>query len=185
MPRRPEVALYCIFEISKVLCRPGSLEEILVTTLRVLKSFVDMDNGLISLFSEAGEVEMVLSGSSSSSDARRYFAALPQQAISQLVDTENPLVVANVGLDSTFAWDTSHLGTGGTSYCFMGVPIKDNQRVIGTLTVDRAWLKFDEEQSDDDLCILKMVADLIGQNVQRRRKIEGDRARLFEAQSRR
>jgi Nif-specific regulatory protein len=67
----------------------------------------------------------------------------------------------------------------------MGVPIKDNQRVIGTLTVDRAWLKFDEEQSDDDLCILKMVADLIGQNVQRRRKIEGDRARLFEAQSRR
>ena len=52
LPGRPEMALYGIYEISKILCGPGSLQEILVATLSVLKSFLDMGNGLIALLDE-------------------------------------------------------------------------------------------------------------------------------------
>ena len=165
LPVRPEMALYGIYEISKILCGPGSLQEILVTTLSVLKSFLDMGNGLIALLDETGRAEMVVSGSFGSAHARRYFEALPERAIGQLVVTEIPLAVADVGRDSVFRWDTSAWGPPGFSYSFMGVPIKDRDRVVGTLTIDRAWLKWGSVQVDDDLRFLKMVANLVGQTV--------------------
>ena len=36
LPGRVEMALYGIYEISKILCGPGGLHEILATTLSVL-----------------------------------------------------------------------------------------------------------------------------------------------------
>jgi Nif-specific regulatory protein len=66
----------------------------------------------------------------------------------------------------------------------MGVPIKDRDRVVGTLTIDRAWLKWGEVQVDEDLRFLKMVANLVGQTVRLHRIVTNDRARLLEEQSR-
>jgi Nif-specific regulatory protein len=103
---RSEMALYGLYEISKVLCGPGNLQEILITTLSVLESFLDMDNSLIMLPDEAGGAETVVSGLSGSTDARRYFEALPEQAIGQLITTAVPLVVTDVGRDRVFTGDT-------------------------------------------------------------------------------
>jgi Nif-specific regulatory protein len=184
LPGRPEMALYGIYEISKILCGPGSLQESLVATLSVLKSFLDMGNGLIALLDEAGDPEMVVSGSLVPVAARRYFEALPEKAIGQLVVTEIPLAVANVGQDSAFVWDTSAWGPPGLNYSFMGVPIKDRDRVIGTLTIDRAWVESGPVQVDEDLRFLKMVANLVGQTVRLHRIVTNDRTRLLEQQSR-
>jgi Nif-specific regulatory protein len=184
LPSRSEMALYGIYEISKILCGPGSLQEILVTTLSVLKSFLDLGNGLIALLDEAGEAEMVVSGSFGHAEARRYFEALPEKAIGQLVATEVPLAVENVAQDGGFAWDTSAWGPPGFNYSFMGVPIKDREHVIGTLTIDRAWVKWGGVHVDEDLRFLKMIANLIGQTVRLHRMVTNDRARLLEEQSR-
>ena len=184
MPGRSDMELYGIYEISKILCGPGSLQEILTATLSVLKSFLDMGNGLISLLDDSGEPELVMSGSFCGSQARRYFEALPERAIGQLVATEIPLAVPDVVLDNVFDWDTSAWGPPGLSYSFMGVPIKDRDRVIGTLTIDRAWVKWGGVQIDSDLRFLKMVANLIGQTVRLHRIITRDRARLLEEQTR-
>jgi Nif-specific regulatory protein len=62
-PKRMEVALYGIYEISKILCGPGDLHSILTTTLGVLKSFLDMGNGLIALLDEEGGVDMLVAAS--------------------------------------------------------------------------------------------------------------------------
>jgi Nif-specific regulatory protein len=66
----------------------------------------------------------------------------------------------------------------------MGVPIKDRDHVVGTLTIDRAWLKWGAVQVDEDLRFLKMVANLVGQTVRLHRIVTNDRARLLEEQSR-
>ena len=171
------------YEISKVLCGLGNLEEILVTALSVLESFLDMDNSLIMLLDEAGRTETVMSGSSGSTDARRYFEALPEQAIGQIIATAVPLVVTDVGQDRVFTWDTSAWGPPGFNYSFIGVPIRDQDRVIGTLTIDRVWLKWGTVQINDDLCFLKMVADLIGQTVRLHRLVARDHTWLLEGQS--
>jgi Nif-specific regulatory protein len=184
MPDRSDMELYGIYEISKILCGPGSLQEIMTATLSVLKSFLDMGNGLIALLDDAGEPELVMSGSFCGSQARRYYEALPERAIGQLIATEVPVAVPDVALDNVFDWDTSAWGPPGLNYSFMGVPIKDRDRVIGTLTIDRAWMKWGGVQIDSDLRFLKMVANLIGQTVRLHRIITRDRARLLEEQSR-
>jgi len=181
---RAEMALYGIYEISKILSGPSSLHETLVTTLSVLQSFLDMGNGLIALLDQAGEPEMVVSGSLPGDAARHYFATLPEKAIGQLVATEVPLVVENVATDTQFQWDTSDWGTPALSHSFMGVPIKDRDHVIGTLTIDRAWLEWGSVSVDQDLRFLKMVANLIGQTVRLHRMVIQDRARLMDEQNR-
>ncbi len=182
--RRSDMSLYGIYEISKILCGPGSLQEILGTTLNVLKSFLDFGNGLVVLLDEQGEPEMVVSASLGDADARRYFLALPERAIGQMVAAEMPLVVENVALDSVYAWDAAQFGPPGRSYSFLGVPIKERDRVIGTLTIDRAWERWGMVQIDEDLRFLKMVANLIGQTVRLHRIIANDRMRLMEEQTR-
>jgi Nif-specific regulatory protein len=184
LPGRPEMALYGIYEISKILCGPGNLHETLVATLSVLKSFLDMGNGLIALFDAAGEPETVVSGSLGELSARRYFNTLPERAIGQLVATQIPVAVADVAKDSVFDWDTSAWGPHGLNYSFMGVPIKDRNCVIGTLTIDRAWLEWGTVQVDEDLRFLKMVANLVGQTVRLHRIVTNDRARLLEEHNR-
>ena len=184
LPGRSDMELYGIYEISKILCGPGSLEDILFGTLSVLKSFLDMGNGLIALIDDAGEAQLVVSSSFGGGHSRQYFRALPEKAIGQLVITEIPLAVPNVALDNAFNWDTSAWGQPGQNYSFMGVPIKDRDRVVGTLTIDRAWVSRGEVQIDSDLRFLKMVANLIGQTVRLHRIITRDRARLLEEQTR-
>lgn len=184
LPGRSEMELYGIYEISKILCGPGSLQEILIATLSVLKSFLDMGNGLIALLNDDGEADLVVSGSLSGSDARSYFDALPERAIGQLVATEIPLAVGDVGRDTVFTWDTSAWGRPGQNYAFIGVPIKDRDRVAGTLTIDRTWDNPGEVRIDTDIRFLKMVANLIGQTVRLHRIITRDRARLLEEQTR-
>jgi Nif-specific regulatory protein len=183
LPGRSDMELYGIYEISKILCGPGSLEEILLATLSVLKSFLDMGNGLIALLDD-GEPDLVVSGSLCGADARSYFDGLPERAIGQLVATEIPVAVADVMADTVFEWDTSAWGPPGRNYAFIGVPIKDRDRVVGTLTIDRAWTNPGEVRIDTDIRFLKMVANLIGQTVRLHRIITRDRARLLEEQTR-
>jgi Nif-specific regulatory protein len=154
--------------------------EILFATLSVLKSFLDMGNGLIALLNEAGDADLVVSSSFCGADAKVYFEALPEKAIGQLVATEVPLAIPDVAQDAVFDWDTAAWG----HYAFMGVPVKDRDRVIGTLTIDRPWVKRREVQIDSDIRFLKMVANLVGQTVRLHRIITRDRSRLLEEQTR-
>src|SRR5664279_1387472 len=90
-PGRADLALYGIYEISKILCGPGSLHDVLTATLQVLHSFLDMTNGVIAVLDAAGEPETVVSASLDPVGARRYFAALPERVVGQIVTTEMPV----------------------------------------------------------------------------------------------
>jgi len=182
-PKRMEVALYGIYEISKILCGPGDLHSILTTTLGVLKSFLDMGNGLIALLDEEGGVDMLVAASPDT-EAKRYYDSLPEKALGQIVVTEIPLAVNNVAMDSAFAWETTSWGHQDQNFSFLGVPIKDRERVVGTLTIDRAWTERPSAHLDDDVRFLKMVANLIGQTVRLHRLVTRDRERMLEDQNR-
>ena len=183
-PRRGEMALYGIYEISKLLSGLGSLTEILGATLSVLHSFLDMSNGLVALLDGAGNPELLVAGACDAAWARAYYASLPERVVGQIVATEIPFAVGNVNLDTSFPWDTSCWGPAGHNFSFLGVPIKDRDRIAGVLTIDRAWQGHPSQQMDDDLRFLKMVANLIGQTVRLHRLVARDRERLLEDQRR-
>ena len=79
LPGRHDMALYGIYEISKILCGPGDLRGILVATLGVMSSFLDMVNGLISLPGDGGD-DMLVAGNACLG-AIRYSETLPEKVL--------------------------------------------------------------------------------------------------------
>ncbi|HET7543754.1 MAG TPA: nif-specific transcriptional activator NifA [Polyangiaceae bacterium] len=178
--RRADVALYGVYEISKLLTAPGRLEVTLGKVMHLLSSFLDMRHGLIALLGNDNGPEVVVGSGWSEATARRYFEQLPEQAIGRIVVTEMPLVVENMREDALFEnFDFSEWGP-SADVSFVGVPIKDAGRVIGTLTIDADIRTHENFGFDDDVRFLTMVANLVGQTVRLQRLIARDRERLME-----
>jgi Nif-specific regulatory protein len=180
--RSAERALYGVYEISKLLTVPERLEVTLARGLHLLSSFLDMRHALIALLQADGSVETVVGSSCTEAVARRYFDALPERAIGRIVVTQMPLVVERVQDDPLFAGSELAASTDAQDVSFIGVPIKDRGRVIGTLTIDRDQAAGDRNDYlfDDDVRFLTMVANLLGQTVRLQRLIVRDRERLME-----
>jgi Nif-specific regulatory protein len=177
--RHAEAQLYGVYEISKLLASPVRLELTLSQVVRLLSSFLDMRHGLIALLSEQGTPEMVVGSGWSEATAREYFDHLPERAIGRIVATDMPLVVRSIRDDALWEnWDFSTQGEGDVS--FVGVPIRDQGRVIGTLTIDRETRSEALLSLDQDVRFLTMVANLIGQTVRLQRLVARDRERLLE-----
>ena len=181
---RADLALYGIYEISKILCGPGSLHEVLSGTLQVLHSFLDMAHGVIAVLDSSGEPEMVVSASLDPAGARQYFDALPEKVVGQIVVTELPVVVENVTRDPAFAECNFGLWGEGQNVAFIGVPIRDRNRVIGAMAIDRPWANPADMRTDEDVRFLKMAANLIGQTVRLHRLVMRDRERMQDEQRR-
>ena len=176
---RAEVQLYGVYEISKLLASPARLELTLAQVVQLLSSFLDMRHGLIALLSEAGTPEIVVGAGWSEATARDYFERLPERAIGRIVATDAPLVVRSIRNDPlwenwAFSDDTA------ADVTFVGVPIRDSGRVIGTLTIDRDVRSKEHGVLDQDVRFLAMVANLVGQTVRLQRLVARDRARLME-----
>jgi Nif-specific regulatory protein len=183
MSSRAETALVGVYEISKLLAAPHRLESELSGVLTLLSSFLDMHNGLIALLTPDGEAEMLVGPGWSDAKPERFFERLPERAIGQIVVTEMPLVVPNVRADPLFAGVdvTSWAPDDGRPFSMVGVPIKDADRVVGTLTVIRGH---DDARLDDDVRFLAMVSNLIGQHLRLHEVIARDRERLLAEQRR-
>jgi Nif-specific regulatory protein len=179
----PEMALYGVYEISKVLSEPGRLEVTLGKVLHLLSSFLDMRHALIALLGERGDPEVVVGSGWSEATAKRYFERLPERAIGQIVVTQMPLVVPDMRAEPLFeGWDFSDDPATG-DVAFIGVPIKDRGQVVGTLTIDREVAQR-MTPLDEDVRFLAMVANLVGQTVRLQRLIARDRGRLMEERDR-
>ena len=181
---RADLALYGIYEICKILCGPGSLHEVLSGTLQVLHSFMDMANGVIAVLDAAGEPETVVSASLDPAGARRYFDALPERVVGQIVVTEMPVVVENVIRDPAFKDCDRGMWGDAQNVAFIGVPIRDRNRVIGAIAIDRPWAELADMRTDEDVRFLKMAANLIGQTVRLHRLVMRDRERILGDQRR-
>jgi len=180
-----QVALYGIYEISKVMALPERLEVTLARVLHLMSSFLDMRHGLIALLGEDGSPDTVVGSGWSEATAKRYLAHLPERAIGQIVVTQMPLVVENMREDPLFeTWDFSAWGGSEGVVSFIGVPIKDRGHVIGTLTVDGLGADEPTLHFDEDVRFLTMVANLMGQTVRLQRLIARDRERMLEEQNR-
>jgi Nif-specific regulatory protein len=183
--RRADIALMGMYEISKLLAVPARLETSFSRVLQLLASFLDMRHGLIALLDERGVPEMVVGSGWSDATARRYFDRLPERAIGRIVVTKMPLVIRQMKKDPLFEnWDFSVWGAKERDFSFIGVPIKDRGRVIGTVTIDREHGDGAYFSLDEDVRFLAMIANLLGQTVRLQRLIASDREWLIHEQRR-
>jgi Nif-specific regulatory protein len=181
-----ETALAGVYEISKLLASPNRLERTLAGVLDLLASFMEMHHGLIALLGARGDPEIVVGTGWSEANAKQHFERLPERATGQIVATRMPLVVPDVRTDPLFARaDLSGWGPDDrTPYSLIGVPIKDDNNVVGTLTIDRVWTATTQRRFDDDVRFLTMVANLVGQTLRLHKVVARDRERLMAEQRR-
>ncbi|MFB9982595.1 nif-specific transcriptional activator NifA [Mesorhizobium kowhaii] len=174
-----ESAFTGISEISKVLAAPSRLEVALAKTLKLLRSFVRMQHGIISSFNGDGVLDIAVSTEWDESSDERYRRRLPRKAIDQIMTTDTPLVAENIALHLAFsAADIEMLGASDTvAVSFIGVPIRVDANVVGTLTIDRALDNGPRYPPDCDVQLLTVVATLVGQTIKLHRLSPGDRAR--------
>jgi Nif-specific regulatory protein len=181
-----ESALVGIYEISKLLASPSRLERTLAGVLALLSSFLDMRHGLIALLDAQGDPEIVVGSGWSEVNAKKYFEHLPERAVGQIVATKMPLVVENVAASPLFEGsDLSEWGpTDGQPFSLIGVPIKDGENVVGTLTVDRVYSNRSSVRFDHDVRFLTMIANMVGQTLRLHKLIARDRERLMQEKAR-
>ncbi|WP_043604180.1 nif-specific transcriptional activator NifA [Novosphingobium sp. Rr 2-17] len=182
---RSDVALRGVYEISKILVTPGRLENTLANVLTLLSSFLDMDHGIVALLDPAGDPHTVIGMGWREERAHEYFGRMPERAVGQIVTTAMPVVVPNVATSPLFAgWSRGSDDAPTDRVSFIGVPIKDRDRVMGTLTIEQLWREDSHYHSvDEDVRFLTMVANLIGQTVRLMDIVGRDRERLMAQQS--
>ena len=145
-----------------------------------------MRHGLIALLDKSGTPEIVVGSGWSENTAKIYFDRLPERAIGQIVTTKMPLVIENVRTSRLFAGsDISGWGPkDGQPYSLIGVPIKDGDEVVGTLTVDRVNSGHSHVRFDHDVRFLTIVANLVGQTLRLHKLSTHDRERLMQENAR-
>ncbi|HUI22044.1 MAG TPA: nif-specific transcriptional activator NifA [Methylocella sp.] len=182
---RAEIALHGVYEISKILATPARLETTLSNVLKLLSSFLEMRHGLIALLDDSGSPEVAVGVGWNEENAKSHFDRIPERAIGQIVTTKMPVVVENVAKNPLFSdWPASEECKAGSRVSFIGVPIKERDRVIGTLTIDRVWDGHANFRLDEDVRFLAMIANLVGQAVRLHNVVARDRERLLAEQSR-
>ncbi len=175
--RRATVSLSGIYEISKVLAEPARLEITLANVVNILSSFLQMRHGALIVLDDGGLPEIVATAGYFHKPGEDHFMPIPQTVIDQIVATATPLVIPDTG--------RSHLFPGSEpGVCFIGVPVKANHTVLGTLSIDRTRKEGADFTLDDDMRFLTMVANLAGQTIRLHRLLSEDRQRLIDEQRR-
>src|SRR5271165_848112 len=111
-------------------------------------------------------------------------ALVPQKAVDQIAATAMPLVVHDVANNPLFAGSKVADYPEHSKVSFIGVPVKANQRVIGSISIDRVWDGHANFRFDEDVRFLAMVANLVGQTIRMFGMIAEDRDRLISEQHR-
>src|SRR5271166_1331218 len=180
--RYSETALSGIYEISKIVTSPSSLKVMLNNVVSVMSSFLDMRLTTLLLLDKNGDPEIKVSASTEL-DAK-VDDDLPIAVIDQIVATATPLVVQNCALHPLFAGSSRLVNCQNAVLTFIGVPIRVDTKVLGTLAIERVWEGQMDVRIDHDVRFLTMVANLIGQALKLQRVVAEDRERLIVEQHR-
>jgi Nif-specific regulatory protein len=179
-PAYRDIALTGVYEISKIITLPQSLDRCLAGVIGVLSSFMMMRRGLILQLDDQGETELTASTGDDAPKAQKKKSLVPQLIIDQIVATAVPLVVQTITAHPLFAKTAYvYICPPDTTVSFIGVPVKADGRVRAVLTVDREWNGKMQFRLEDDVRLLTMVANLVGQAIQMHRLIARDRDRLI------
>ena len=180
VPAYKDVALTGVYEISKILTTPQSLDRCLGGVIAVLSSFMQMRRGYILVLDDSGEPELTAAMGDGGARPARAKSLVPQAVIDQVVATGVPLVIENISAHPLFTGSAYlRLATPRTVVSFIGVPIKADGKVKGVLTVDREWDGRLQFRLDDDVRLLTMIANLIGQTIRMHMIMARDRDRLI------
>jgi Nif-specific regulatory protein len=170
----------CLYEITRAIHSTLDLRHSLYKVLDLLSSKLGMNRGSITIMDPAtseAHVEVAHGISSTAKTRGRY--KLGEGVTGRVIETGRPMVIPRLNEEPLFLDRTGARGRIDKSrISFMCVPIKEGNRVLGALSVDRVF-----EGSgllEDDVRLLMIISSLIAQKVAVLDKINHERSQLNE-----
>jgi len=175
LTRPRHIELITLLEISKVLAATSPIGRRLYSAMRILGDYLDMHRGTVTLRDlTTGELRIAAAYGLTRQEIKRGKYRIGEGIVGKVVKSGSPTVIPLVKDEPLFLNKTksrNDILKGDIS--FLCVPIKDKNEVLGVLSVDRlfeAKVTFEE-----DLRVMKMVAQLIAQTVRLENLISAER----------
>lgn len=182
--RTSNMELVTIYEVGKILSSSLNLSKTLREVLNVLSVHLNTRRGMISLLQESGELHLVGASGLSSEEFKRGRYQSGEGITGRILQTGMPVVVHDISEEPLFLNRTGSLDEAtDKTIAFIGVPIKSGNETIGVLSIDRVA----EERVGkfkNDVQLLTMVANLIGQTVRLNQVVVNERSQLIQEQQR-
>ncbi|HEY9191324.1 MAG TPA: nif-specific transcriptional activator NifA, partial [Methyloversatilis sp.] len=176
---RANVELVTVYEISKILSSSLDVTKTLREALNVLAHHLDFRRAMIALADEDGEslsLAAAVGLSTKEWASGRYRAG--EGILGRIYASGSPMVVPDISVEPLFLNRTGALDEPADSrIAFIGVPIRGGTEPLGVLCVDRAASP--KASFGNDVRLLSMAANLVGQSVALRRVVNDEHERLL------
>lgn len=178
------VALVTIYEIGKILNSSLDLQKTLRQVLNVIATHMNMQRGMVCTREDSEYLSIIAAIGFSREEIQRGRFLAGEGVTGRIFQTGIPAVIPNVAHEPLFLNRTgAQRLVEDQAISFLGVPIKVGRECIGVLSFEREtgdkWRGF-----QDDLQLLTMVANLIGQSIRLHQQVATDREQLMQEKSR-
>ncbi len=167
-----------LYEITKILASTVNLRDSLEHIMEILADRKGMHNGTVTIINPlTGQLEIEVAYGMSAAARQRGKYKIGEGITGRVVATGSPVVVPDIGEEPLFLNRTQSRGDiSKTKASFFCVPIKDGQRILGALSIDRECLA--EMNYEEDLRYLTILSGLIAQTTLRIQAVNAEKDRL-------
>lgn len=170
----------CLYEITKAIHVTMDLQRALYKVLELLSEYLCMKRGSITILNpETSEIRIEVAHGISETERTKGKYKLGEGITGRVIKAGRPMVVPQIDVEPLFLDRTgARNGIDHSKISFLCVPIKDQARVIGALSVDCTY----EETSslEDDVRLLAVISTLIAQKVALLERIRREKDQLQE-----
>jgi len=170
----------CLYEITKAIHATMDLQRALYKVLELLSEYLGMKRGSITILNpETSEIRIEVAHGISEMEKTKGKYKLGEGITGRVIKAGRPMVVPQIDAEPLFLDRTgARNGIDHSKISFLCVPIKDQTRVIGALSVDCTY----EETSslEDDVRLLSVISMLIAQKVALLERIRREKDQLQE-----
>ncbi len=162
--------LVLLFDISQRLIQSRQLKDDMPSILRMIVEYLDAEKSFLSIFNrENSKIYIEAAYGLSSAQQSRGKYNVGEGITGKVVEMARPVVIEKISKSSLFLNKTNQeIYKDGNELSSICVPIVDNAKVVGTLSVVRVFnprISFDE-----DIRMLTIIGSMIGQAVRGRQE---------------
>ena len=177
---RAQQQISILHSIGQILGSTTEFEEALNAILKLMCDQLDMSLGTVSLLSQAAaEVSIDVAYGLSKSEIKRGRYDVGEGVTGKVVESGKPVIVPRISSEPLFLNRTGARGSAAKSQTsFICVPILQQQRVVGTISVDIPYKN--NESLQDTVRLLSIISAMIGQSVAARQRARAEQTELLD-----
>lgn len=171
--------LRLLFELSQIIDSSTDMNRTLESTLAFMAQHLHMMRGMITLVSpHSGEIYIETAYGLNSSQQKRGRYAPGEGVIGRVIQSGQPMLVSNVSDSPLFLNRTRSRDLCKETISFISVPIKQEDKVFGALSVDRLFA--DAVTLEEDERLLTVIASMIARAAKARQKVMDESRAVIE-----